>query len=123
MLFTSLLLAASASTLPSATQQDLSCLSIFAYTAGADTTSEADRPGLAAAIFYYIGRIEGRSPGLDIEPIMLERLNAPEFFGEFSAEAKRCGAEMEARGQALTEMGERIARQAAQQGGGVQKAE
>ena len=55
---------------------------------------------------YYLGRIDGRVPDLDLEERVIAELpnmTKPDFF---RAEAMRCGQEMAARGQAEKAIGE-----------------
>jgi hypothetical protein len=55
---------------------------------------------------YYLGKIDGRMPDIDLEERVIAELaymSKPDFF---RAEATRCGREMTARGQAEKAMGE-----------------
>jgi len=55
---------------------------------------------------YWLGRLDGRAPDMDIEAQVIAEIpnmTKPEFF---QAEAARCGQVMIARGQAETKMGE-----------------
>jgi hypothetical protein len=59
------------------------------------------------ATLYYVGRLDGRTPKLDMETLIsqeIPKLND----ATFRAEAVRCGNGLTARGQQLTEMGEHL---------------
>ena len=64
---------------------------------------------------YWLGKIDGRSPQLDLEGSVLAELPAMANEALFRAEAVRCGQEMIKRGQAETEIGKDIQRRAADQ--------
>jgi hypothetical protein len=64
---------------------------------------------------YWLGKIDGRAPQLDLEASVLAALPAMANQDLFWAEAVRCGQEMIKRGQAETEIGKDIQRRAADQ--------
>src|SRR6202042_175852 len=56
---------------------------------------------------YYIGRLDGRTPRVDLENLIsqeIPKLND----ATFRSEAVRCANSLTARGQQLTEMGEHL---------------
>src|SRR5690348_7528152 len=56
---------------------------------------------------YYIGRLDGRVPKLDLEELIIKE-GSTMTNSDFSAEAKRCGATLSARGQEITQIGKDI---------------
>jgi hypothetical protein len=79
-----------------------------------DSTDPTISKAAAIAMFYWLGKLDGRDPSFDLENIVTDELQSmtPE---RTRATAFRCGAEMEKRGQSLREIGERLQRRAAQQ--------
>ena len=82
-----------------ADRADLQCLGVFIYMGGQgeDAAAKAWFTGHAQ---HYLGRLEGRSPGV----VWLDRLTdyfAGPFPQEFEAQRARCGPEAEARDDAL----------------------
>ncbi|WP_421729249.1 hypothetical protein [Brevundimonas sp.] len=82
-----------------ADRADLQCLGVFIYMGGQgeDAAAKAWFTGQAQ---HYLGRLEGRSPGV----VWLDRLTdyfAGPFPQEFEAQRARCGPEAEARDDAL----------------------
>lgn len=82
-----------------ADRADLQCLGVFIYMGGQgeDAAAKAWFTGHAQ---HYLGRLEGRSPGV----AWLDRLTdyfAGPFPQEFEAQRARCGPEAEARDDAL----------------------
>jgi hypothetical protein len=56
-------------------------------------------------VLYYIGRIDGREPGLDIE-VLLAKESVKMTPADFSREATRCGGHLTEKGKEITKMGE-----------------
>lgn len=86
----------------SQTTRDLRCTMIAFYMV---SQAKADAQGsLSGVALYYLGRLDGRTPGLDIEKrIRQEAATLTE--AQFAAEAKRCGEEMKVRGQEIQVLG------------------
>lgn len=103
----SLFLAAalSAPAVDPATEADLRCVAVFAISAG--KAPDDKKAGLAAGVMFFLGRIDARSPGIDLEA-NLRRIAASETTASFQADAARCGPIIEAHGKALTEIGQRM---------------
>jgi len=53
---------------------------------------------------YYIGRLDGRVPKLDIEELMIKQISAMTT-ADYGSEAKRCGASLTDKGQEITRIG------------------
>ena len=64
-----------------------------------------------AASLYYAGRLQGRSPGLDLESAFVQQAGriAPE---DFRGELQRCSRELQAEGAALKAIGEDLKKRA-----------
>ncbi len=56
---------------------------------------------------YYIGRLDGRAPTLNIEDLIIQQITTMTG-ADFSSEAKRCGASLTAKGQEITHIGKDI---------------
>jgi hypothetical protein len=57
---------------------------------------------------YYLGRLDGRAPGIDLERLVLEvyRTIRP---SEVATEAQRCSQVMQDRGRVIVSIGEKLA--------------
>jgi hypothetical protein len=84
---------------------DLHCMAIYSVLA-----SQPEQAASAAVgVFYFLGRLEGR----DAQTDWLERFHkfvTPLTEADLNANTQRCGQALIDRGQALTELGERMAR-------------
>jgi hypothetical protein len=70
------------------------------------TNPQVKDAGMMASL-YYLGRLDGRTPNVDLEAGLkqqFERMSAQEL----QAEAVRCGGALQARGKAVTEIGARL---------------
>ncbi len=56
---------------------------------------------------YYIGRLNGRVPKLDIEDLLIKEMNAMTP-SDYASEAKRCGASLTDKGREITRIGQDI---------------
>ncbi len=56
---------------------------------------------------YYIGRLDGRVPKLDIEALMIKEISTMTTT-DYGFEAKRCGASLTDKGQEITRIGKDI---------------
>jgi hypothetical protein len=103
----SLILAAalSAPAVDPATEADLRCIALFAISSG--KAPEDKKPGLAAGLLFFLGRIDARSPGFDLEA-NLRRVMLSETQASLQADAARCGPIIESKGKLLTEIGQRM---------------
>lgn len=87
---------------------DLKCLALTAYLGGQMSEGDERRAGLAAGVMYYLGRLEGRTPGVEWLGRLAEYLETAEV-ADLQGEAQRCGEELKERGAALTTWGSRMA--------------
>jgi len=56
---------------------------------------------------YYIGRLDGRVPKLDLEELLVKEASTMTT-SDYGSEAKRCGASLTAKGQEITRIGKDI---------------
>jgi hypothetical protein len=104
------LMAATLATAPiaPADKADLRCIALFSIMASEMPEEQA---GMTGAIMFYIGRIEGRGSGLDLEAGL--GLAVDEFEGDadrIKTEAQRCGNEMTVKGEEVQKVGDSLAR-------------
>ncbi len=93
------------------TSNDVRCLVIFMQMSNAQ--AQAAQTGGLIGSFYYMGKLDGRSQGLDLEKLILtEVANMSE--NSFKADAARCGNDMTRRGQAAADLGKALQQHAAQ---------
>jgi hypothetical protein len=64
---------------------------------------------------YYVGKIAGRTPDLDLESAIIRQVGQMKP-ADYAAEARRCGAEMTAKGQQLVTIGKDMVARAKQVG-------
>ena len=76
-----------------------------------NTDPKVQNAGLMAGL-YYLGKLDGREPNLDLEARLKQEL-AQMKPAEMVAEAQRCGAQLTARGKMVTEIGARLQAQGA----------
>jgi hypothetical protein len=92
----------SAVPLDAATTNDLRCAIVYMQMISSQDT-KINTAGYIG-LMYWMGRLDGRAPNLDLENRIMAEL--PEMTPDvIRAEAQRCGAEMQVRGKALTEIG------------------
>jgi hypothetical protein len=79
----------------------------------ADSTVPALQTSGLIAQLYFMGKLDGRAPGLDMETLVMAEL--PKMLGDlYQSEAMRCGKEMAERGKAEVEMGKDMQKRAAE---------
>lgn len=81
------------------TGADLRCVVAFTALVNNPTYREA----AASGIFYYVGRLEGREPTLDLAK-GLKQVRSAMQVSQYGGEAQRCGAELKAKNEALKAM-------------------
>lgn len=79
--------------------------------------ADSDQPALQTSglmgQFYWMGKLDGRSPGTDMETAVMAEL--PKMLGDlFQRESARCTMELRARGKAEVEMGRDMQQRAAE---------
>ncbi|HEX5184043.1 MAG TPA: hypothetical protein VFW19_12955 [Allosphingosinicella sp.] len=93
---------------PDATRSDVRCLVLSLPLAGSDKPEEK-QAGLVD-VFYFLGRIDGRSPGFDLETAVVReetaiRASAP---ADRQALAQSCASILEKRGGDLKTLGDHL---------------
>src|SRR4051794_24625475 len=73
------------------THADLRCVLAMA----AIVKNPQYKDGATAGLFYYLGRLDGRDPTLELGPA-LKRTAAGMQLSEYASQAQRCGAEVRA---------------------------
>jgi len=73
------------------------------------SSNETAKSSSLLGSMYYLGKLDGRAPSLDLEAALIEQ------FGKMQAadtknEAVRCGNEMSTRGQAFEKIGEDLSK-------------
>ncbi len=103
VLTATLLLASGAQAQGAETANDLKCILVFSVAASGQADPAA-RAGAGMAVLYFVGRIEGRTPGFDIENGL--RTEAGKLTGvSAKSEFIRCGAALKSKGEELQAIG------------------
>lgn len=106
-----LALAATAAASPQPSQADLQdtrCVAVFASLSDMAEKPE-DREKMLVGALYYVGKLDGRSPGFDLKGALVALVSQPDYATrQLRADAERCGAEMKARGAELQNLGKAI---------------
>lgn len=100
-----------------ADQQDMQCFALVAAQAGAGEQSPEMMAGLATAMMFYLGRMEGRSPDTDWLARIETYLRSSEI-EKLPTHADRCATELMSKGKALTDWGARLQTLTSAQKGG-----
>ena len=110
-LLTLALLAGPASAARPETTGDLRCIAVTAF--ALSNKSLTPQQG-EVSLMYFLGRIDGREPGLDVA-VNLEAVSRAITPALAQAEAKRCGGILQARGGYLQQVGAKLRAKAKQQ--------
>jgi hypothetical protein len=89
-----------------AARRDLRCVLVVGIIAGAaqDSASDTTKQGLVASIGYYLGRLKGRDPGIDLTARISAEARGLKL-ADLQAEAARCGEELKVFGQESQQVG------------------
>ena len=97
---------AAATPVPDANEQDLRCVAALALIIGSQ--GEKADPSLTAGLLYFVGRLDGRAPGTDLEA-GIRRLMAPADAGQqLKPDMERCGTLLGERGTVLQAIGNNL---------------
>jgi hypothetical protein len=88
-----------------ASRADVRC--VVAFSALLKNPTYKDAAG--AGLFYFVGRLDGREPSLDLSAAMTREIATMQT-ADYASEAQRCGAELKARNEALKAAGEAVKR-------------
>lgn len=84
---------------------DVRCL-VVAYHLAGNEDKEISQAGILISQ-YYLGRLDGRSPGLDLEAAIEAETKGMDD-AQMKALLERCGAEVEKRGKDVEALGTRL---------------
>ena len=87
------------------TVSDVRCVVIGMRLAGMADASQQSA-GLMLSL-YYIGRLDGRVPMLNLEDLMIKELSKMTS-SDYNSEAKRCGASLTDKGQQIARIGKEM---------------
>jgi hypothetical protein len=86
-----------------ATIADVRCVIIGMQLSGVPNSSQQYRS--IVLTWYYIGRLEGRTPKLDIKSLVIEETNKMNS-SDYESETRRCEAGMKEKGQQIMQIGQ-----------------
>ena len=86
---------------------DMQCFASLAYLGGQVGEDSPDMAGLAGGMMYYLGRLEGRSPGVDWLGRLETYLTSIDE-AELESHLERCGNELSVKGAALVAWGDSV---------------
>ncbi|MBO9580867.1 MAG: hypothetical protein J7498_08245 [Sphingobium sp.] len=92
---------------------DLRCITILS--AATATVPENQRPQMAAIVLYFIGRVDGAAPGLDLTA-EIKRIVPTLGALNVGDEAKRCAAILTEKGAQLQDVGKALQEEGKAQG-------
>jgi hypothetical protein len=84
---------------------DIRCVIVGMKLAGATSSPDQSRGFLLT--LYYIGRLDGRVPKLDIEHLIIGETRKMAD-ADYASEEKRCGGALAQKGQQITEIGNHL---------------
>ncbi len=99
------LMASGARAQADATAADVRCLVVLGIVS--DMAEASNKPRVTAALTYYLGRLDGRTPSLDLEAQMAAE-GAKLSPQDLRAEAVSCGQAVATRGEAVRAIGDRL---------------
>lgn len=108
----SLTLAAQQAPLDPAVEADIAC--VASLSALASSFPKEQQGSVAPLVTYYVGRLDGRVPGLDLEQALIRQLKGKtqaELATYMQSNGKRCSNEMIALGTRLQAVGKSLAEQ------------
>ena len=108
-----LLLAAGSASPSPADVADMRCVAVFSTLLGDGIPevklSAEQKNGLGTMVMYYIGKLEGRGNGVNVEQALKQELTPDDALDRLMRDdLPRCGKEAEAQGNALTQMGKNL---------------
>lgn len=96
---------------PDPLTSDLRCLAVSLALMGS-AQDERGRNAASVGFYYFLGRVDGRAANTDLAARIEGELRF--ISTNMAAEGQRCGRIIQARGQALTEIGRRMREQGQQ---------
>lgn len=89
-----------------ALEQDLRCVAVLSIVLG--QMPEERRGAATAGVMYFIGRAEGRRPGINLETELVRIVGPLENLDALQPDLQRCSKELETQGAALQAMGKAL---------------
>ena len=86
--------------------RDVECLAVTAVAVGATEAGSEQQMGLVGGMMYFLGRLEGRTPGTDWLSYFASYVQSPDIEKKLEAQYDRCAQEMIDKGNALVQFGE-----------------
>lgn len=96
-----------------ANMRDVECLAIMAVLGGSIEEGSTEQMGAVGGMMYYLGRLEGRTPGTDWLAYFTTYLQSPDIEKNLEPHYERCGQEMIDKGASLIQFGDMIDAKAA----------
>ena len=96
-----------------ADMRDVECLAVTAVAVGSTQEGSSEQMGLVGGMMYFLGRLEGRTPGTDWLAYFAAYVQSPDVEKRLEAHYQRCAQEMIDKGAALVQFGEMIETKAA----------
>lgn len=88
-------------------EDDTTIADVRCVVVGLRLSNDADARQRSAGLMttlYYMGRLDGRVPALDLEAALLKEINTMTA-SDYVSEGMRCGAALSARGEQVTQIG------------------
>jgi hypothetical protein len=92
---------------PDPNTDDVRCIAVVALTM-AQAKDDQERAPLTSGLMYFMGRIDARTPGYDLEAALRRILDAVEKGDSLRDDAIRCGGILGQRGEYMIEFGRRM---------------
>lgn len=92
---------------PDPNTDDVRCVAVVALLIS-QTADDKAKTGLAAGMMYFLGKIDARTPGYDLESALRRISDAVDKGESLAADAKRCGEILQERGRYMMDFGQRM---------------
>lgn len=99
--------AAPASSIPPAAKQDVQCFVLYSVAAG-NEKDEKKIAGIIAGTWYFLGRIDAKAPGINLEQAMRTQIAALQGNPRTKEIGTACDAQFSRRGADLVTMGQAL---------------
>ena len=93
--------------------RDVECMAVVAVAGGAAEEGSDEQIGLVGGLMFFLGRLEGRTPGTDWLAYFGTYIQEPDIEKKLEVHYERCAQEMIAKGAALEQFGELMQTKAA----------
>lgn len=98
---------------------DMQCFAVTAVLAGQYAEGSAEQTGMASGMMYFLGLLEGRTPGTDWLQVLADYIlhtDDARLGVELEGQRQRCGEILQTRGQAMVEWGAAVSAAVAARG-------